>query len=193
MIFGDPRIPDRIWSKILVAPNGCWIWMGAFSHAPQVRWKVDGHHKTVNVRRVLFELDRGPAGEAIGAECTLRCVRPEHVYAGSHREVCVRSSRARHGDPAQRTTCRRGHLLADVGVYRRTIGGRKVRSCRECWALKEKTKRDKRYMRRLARMSPERRATYIRRAAAQRAAWRDGRRRRPDGTLAVTARLSEAR
>ena len=30
MTFGDPRLPDRFWDKVITEPNsGCWIWLAA--------------------------------------------------------------------------------------------------------------------------------------------------------------------
>src|SRR5689334_10583034 len=26
---GDPRLPDRFWSKCVVDENGCWVWTGS--------------------------------------------------------------------------------------------------------------------------------------------------------------------
>src|SRR5262249_34029705 len=63
--FGDARIPARVWDKLVVDPvSQCWNWIGCFASQPQVRWKVDGKWKAMNVRRVFANLV-GDTAEAI--------------------------------------------------------------------------------------------------------------------------------
>jgi hypothetical protein len=38
MNFGDPRLPDRFWVKVIPEPNsGCWLWFAAIAGGWEVR------------------------------------------------------------------------------------------------------------------------------------------------------------
>jgi hypothetical protein len=182
LTFGDARIPERVWSKITVDSDGHWIWNGVIAGSPQIRWKVEGTFKTVSVRRVLFEFANGPTtAPAIGG-CRCECVNPAHAIAGSSAEITAKWKQSQDS-----SRCKRGHVLAEVGTYVRIVKGKRVASCRRCWLERQKERNDARYLKRLRRMSPERRASFIRRSAAIRRAWRTGARRCRDGSLSVVA------
>jgi len=167
--FGDPRLPERLWSKIDVV-DGCWIWRGAFANTAQI-WR-DG--KTVNVRRWIWETEHGrPAGDAVGtgARCDRRCVHHDHAVAGSRGDLADAYWFSRR----DRETCRHGHVLAVVGVYTmksKTARTGVNRACRACQRIAVAKVKEKRRRARIARMSPERLARYNqRRAIALAAIW----------------------
>jgi hypothetical protein len=173
MIFGDDRLPIRIWEKIAVDQDGCWIWRGTFAGHPQTRWKVDGAFKTVSVRRVIYEAAHGPCDLPVIGGCKLACVNPLHVKPFARGEL--EKKRAAERRP---TVCRHGHVLAEVGVYLGKVkGGRVVSHCRVCAHAGSRVWAEKRRLRRVRRMSPARREEYERRRVAGLKAWESRRSR----------------
>lgn len=73
-------LPTKIGNKIMVAPDGCWLWFGArtgggYGH---VRW--DGRNR--GAHRVVYEELIGPipTGLVLDHLCrTPHCVRPGHL------------------------------------------------------------------------------------------------------------------
>lgn len=160
----DERFPPRLWSKVVVS-DGHWLWTGTIAGCPQIRWKVDGVFKTVSVRRLLFEAATGTTAPAIGG-CRVDCVNPAHAIGATHEEL------ARRWNAAQdRTRCKHGHLLAEVGVYLRIVEGRTVRSCRRCWLDRSKAQAEAKFVRNMRRASPARRRELTRRRAGGVKAW----------------------
>lgn len=177
MKFGDERLPPRIWRKIDQV-DGHWIWRGAFSGQPQTRWKVGDKHKTVNVRRLIFDLDRPSGSEAIGARCRNRaCVTPGCLFAATSAEISRWNAEIARSARDARGTCRLGHDLAAVGIHTWTSNGHTFRHCKACQSISAKKYQDKRRRRKLARMRGARRKAFQARSArmtqwwASRALW----------------------
>lgn len=79
----QPPIEDRFWSKVQKGP-GCWLWRSA----------NDGRYgsfyymrRVVKAHRMSWLLTYGaiPHGREVCHHCDVpACVRPEHLYIGTH-------------------------------------------------------------------------------------------------------------
>lgn len=129
MQFGDERLPARYWSKVSVDDeSGCWLWIGCITTRgyPQIRWRVDGRHKTVDAARLARGIAAGLPGpteaEALlrGQGCPSHCVNPVHATEGTL--VDTGSSKQSH--------CYRGHPLEGDNLEPNSNGGRRCVACR---------------------------------------------------------------
>lgn len=81
---------QRLWDKVRIQDNGCWLFMGAGSGGPQgygsIRVDSDfGLQPTMRVHRVSYMAFRGeiPEGMDVLHHCdTPRCIRPDHLFVG---------------------------------------------------------------------------------------------------------------
>ena len=99
-MFGDPKLPKRIWDKIEINPDtGCWEWQAAkIKGYGQTGWQG----KTALVHRLTYETLVGPIPKTymIDHVCRVpRCVNPEHLEPVTHgvnqrRGVNTRADRA---------------------------------------------------------------------------------------------------
>jgi Zinc-binding loop region of homing endonuclease len=118
MIFGDSRLPQRFWDKVMPEANtGCWLWTAATNNAGRPHFKVGG--KPILAYKMTIELERGPCPE--GKECShlcdqKLCVNPDHVIYETHRENDARKRaypEYAHLPPAEYDKAtRRGRKLA---------------------------------------------------------------------------------
>ena len=81
-------IEERFWAKVPERPDvGCWIWAGtSISGYPAIRMGRK-NEPWLRAHRVSYEIHHGPVPEGlfICHKCdTPRCVRPDHLYAGTH-------------------------------------------------------------------------------------------------------------
>jgi hypothetical protein len=125
-----------LWSRLRVAPNGCWIWTRSTTHAGYGQFRCDGTMKYSH--RAMYEVLRGaiPAHLELDHICrNRRCCNPDHLEPVSHRENILRGcspialfAKAEH--------CIYGHAFTPENTIH-VQGGRR---CREC-----KKQRDRRY------------------------------------------------
>lgn len=123
--FGDERLPERIWRRLTVAPDGCWIWSGALVKGYGYV-HFDGRHRYVH-RLLYHELVRPVLdNEDVHHErCReTRCANPAHMEPQDRREHRGHGAR-------DRTHCPKGHPLSGPNVYhRKDRPGRECRACR---------------------------------------------------------------
>jgi hypothetical protein len=153
-LFGDSRIPDRVWSKIRVEPCGCWTWTrstnarGYATMAPLREGPAAGQQR---VARALYLALVGPIpdGETLDHQCHdpdgcklgddcphRRCVNPLDVEPGAHAVNAARSN-APAAMNARKEACGTCHRPYD-GVTTRGDGST-FRTCSHCSA---RAKRD---------------------------------------------------
>lgn len=135
-----PRKPleDRLWPRVEVLDNGCWVWTGALLAGPGggyglIRAEPGKPMRLVHV--VVYERLVGlvPAGLELDHLCRNRaCCNPAHLEP-----VVKRTNILRGVGPAavnaRKTACIRGHAF-DRGntIVERRRDGRLRRRCRSC-------------------------------------------------------------
>ena len=111
---------------------GCLEWRRATNEGYAVATIVG---KRRYLHRVACEIEHGPAPE--GKRCALHlcdnkcCVRPDHLYWGSHSEN-MRDAWTRgpgHATVESRTHCRNGHELTEENTSVSSEGWRRCRTC----------------------------------------------------------------
>lgn len=140
-----PKIPmvDRIMAKV-VHSGDCWLYTGS-DNGKGYGITSDDRRRPRYVHRVMYEHAVGPIppGVEVCHTCDVRnCVRPDHLFLGTHRqniEDCVSKGRHARGEKTAgrklteaavrdirlRAAAGEQHqaLGAEYGVDRRTIGG----------------------------------------------------------------------
>jgi hypothetical protein len=129
--FGDPRLPARFWSKVIVSPSGCWLWAAAKDHRGYGRYSLNGRDPAAH--RVAHEALIGPIPDGLyvlhGCD-TPSCVNPNHLRAGTQGDnlrECV--DRGRH-PWANKMHCLAGHPYDEANTYVDSRGRRHCRTCR---------------------------------------------------------------
>ena len=80
---------DRFWKKVSKT-TGCWLWKGASRHASgygMIYRRQDGHKVIDGAHRVSWLLHYGPVPAALYVchHCDVpACVRPDHLFLGTH-------------------------------------------------------------------------------------------------------------
>lgn len=93
---------ERFWSKVDKSGE-CWIWTGCLTNRGYGNFGVRKGYN-IPAHRFAYELTCGPIPEGFLAchHCdNRRCVRPDHLFLGSHRDNtqdCIRKGRFCSGD-----------------------------------------------------------------------------------------------
>ena len=129
----------KFWARVdKCEPGpGCWMWTGPpGNHGYGQSW-VDGTVTTAH--RVSYELEIGPVPDGLFVlhRCDVKlCVRPSHLYAGTHQDNM--DDVARSGHPRRKLSrfevleIRR---LLSLGASQRTIAERFGVSQRAVWNI----------------------------------------------------------
>jgi len=129
----------RLWSKVRIG-DGCWEW--AAHVTPYGYGQVRQNGKPVHAHRAAFTLTHGLPKQNVLHRCNNKlCVRPSHLYDGSHQENSDDFARA-GGHPQRKLTFEqaewvranasgttRTQMAEMFGVTRKTI----------IWILQNKT------------------------------------------------------
>lgn len=125
-------ITQRFWSKVEIAPTGCWLWLARRSPDGYGRMSTGGHE--VNAHRLSYELFRGPIPDDLVIDhlCRVRhCVNPDHLEPVTNLENALRSPLV-----AGKTHCKWGHEFTPENTLWVTgparVGRRKQRRCKAC-------------------------------------------------------------
>jgi hypothetical protein len=146
-------VPARFWSRIVVADDGCWHWLGAktWHGYGVVRWQGN---ENARVHRVIHELLVGviPEGLQIDHLCRVRhCVNPAHMELVTSRENTMRGEGPTAAN-SRKTHCSEGHEFTPENTIQRARGWR---GCVRCQRQAEARSYERRKARRLARLDGE--------------------------------------
>ena len=120
---------DAHAEKIVVVPNGCYVWVGCRHGNGYGQVRVHGAGMCYT-HRVAYEYAHGriPKGLVIDHLCRDRaCCNPDHL------EVVTHGENIRRGDAGiynkRKTHCPKGHPLSGANLYVDPKGRRYCRSC----------------------------------------------------------------
>ncbi len=132
-------VAARLWPRVVVDSNGCWIWTGAKARG-YGQISIDG--KRVRVHRLTYEETYGAIEPSLVIDhlCRVRsCVNPEHLDTVSNRTNILRGvgPTARN---AQKTHCKFGHPFDLENTYW-SVKGRECRICKQRLSRQRQEKR----------------------------------------------------
>lgn len=128
--FGDPRLPQRFWAKILVRDDGCWEWTARRHDQGYGQFRVAG--KTLRAHVFAYEnlVDAVPEGLVLDHVCRNEwCVNPACLEPVTQRVNVLRGEGVA-AKFAQRTKCGAGHEFTQANTLLRSDGGRRCRECK---------------------------------------------------------------
>lgn len=125
---------QRILDRIMVTPDGCWIWTG--NSADGRYGRITRHHNGRNVtelaHRASYIAFRGPipAGKQLDhVVCDQGlCACPWHVEPRTSAQNVLRGN-APPAVNARKTRCNQGHPLSGTNLYTDSKGQRHCKQC----------------------------------------------------------------
>lgn len=136
MHYGDTRLRDFVWDRIMPEPNtGCWLWVGHINQDGYGRGPQVAGGRLVMAHRMTFETQHGEISEGLELDhlCKVRsCCNPDHLEAVTHEENVLRGE-SFAAKNAVLTHCKRGHEYFEGSYYvikSKTLG--KVNHGRQC-------------------------------------------------------------
>lgn len=94
--LADPDVAIRFWSKVQ-RTDSCWLWMASKDGRGYGMFSLYGHGAAPEKsHRVAFVIANGPIpeGQEVCHRCdTPSCVRPDHLFTGSHLDNMLNASR----------------------------------------------------------------------------------------------------
>jgi len=122
---------QRFESKFVKTDN-CWLWKNPCKDGYGKFW-ING--KKIKASRASYILYKENISAELSANHTCnnpRCVNPEHIYAGTHKENMKDMLIAGNHNNARKTHCKRGHEFTEENIYYRPTG----RECKNCIQLR---------------------------------------------------------
>lgn len=129
-VFGDSRLPERFWSKVVRDPSGCWLWVACTNSAGYGQLRYYGR-RMVSAHRLAFTVLANdiPAGLNLDHLCRVRnCCNPQHLEPVTSRENTLRGQ-SWSALNAAKTHCPKGHGYEGRNLYVSPAGKRKCRTC----------------------------------------------------------------
>lgn len=135
--FGDPALPDRFWSKVAQAENGCWEWVASVTSTGYGQFRFDGRVRKTHRLAYLALVGPVPEGLVLDHLCRNRgCCNPAHLEVVTQRENLLRGE-GFNAVNAAKTHCIRGHEFTAVNTY--WYDDR--RHCRACININSRARR----------------------------------------------------
>ena len=134
--------PDqRFWGYVHKTEN-CWFWVGSCNSDGYGSLKVNGFSEKAHV--LSYKMHFGSInGAHVLHRCDIpQCVRPEHLYLGTHGDnMRDRATAGTMGHLVFKTHCPQGHeyTLENTFVWARNGN----RACRACHKAREQQRRTK--------------------------------------------------
>lgn len=116
----------RLFSRLMIQPNGCVVWTGAKSHGYGY---IRVGYRTVGVHRVMWEMFEGPIPDGLTLDHLCRnklCANLSHLEPVTAGENAIRAIAGLVNDP---------HKLFCVHGHPRTPENTRIKSTgrRSCW------------------------------------------------------------
>lgn len=131
-------LAERFWEKVLCS-DGCWMWLAGRNALGYGTIQYGKPRRSVLAHRVAWELTHGappPADLEVCHRCDEpACVRPDHLFLGTHRDNMrdMIAKRRRVTAMEKRTHCPKGHAYDEANTYRTASGARSCRACHREW------------------------------------------------------------
>ena len=132
--FGDPRVPEPLWDKVVISESGCWIRTEGLTDKGYAKLYHDG--KRHRAHRLYYTLLAGPIPEGLVLDhlCRVRnCVNPDHLEPVTQ---LVNVRRGRSGQPQlAKTHCPHGHPYSGSNLSINSKGGRRCKECARLYTI----------------------------------------------------------
>lgn len=131
-------IAERFWEKVRKS-SGCWEWTAYRNALGYGAIAYGKPRRPVLAHRVAWELTHGAAPSPDVEVChrcdNPSCVRPDHLFLGSHRDnmLDMIAKGRRVAAMEKRTHCPQGHPYDEANTYRAKSGARLCRACHRDW------------------------------------------------------------
>jgi hypothetical protein len=139
-IYGDERLPQRIWANIYPEPNtGCWLWGASEARGGygQVHWQK----RTRRIHTVVYEILIGSPGDLdLDHRCRTRlCCNPDHLEPLTRQQNLARGQGLIWMKRRERDACKHGHPFTPENTHHDGKG----RVCRTCRRIKNQKYRSR--------------------------------------------------
>lgn len=127
---------DRVMRRIVMGPDGCWIWTGATIRGygeVMTGSRAEGTKRPLLTHRVTYEHFSGPIPDGLELDHLCRqplCCNPAHLEPVTHRENMLRGVGTIAAVNAAKTHCPHGHPYSPENTAVWADGQRRCRACR---------------------------------------------------------------